>query len=418
MRGQGRVFERGDIPWIAYCFRGKEWRESAADAIRAAESKARRKFTAEERRAVAQKLLEKRVREVVNDAEGIKAFVGPQQYRVTIGELLDDLEADLRLRAVRRLRRILSHIKRVRGAFGDRRATDIGTATVDRYIESRLSEANPPAHATVNRETGLLAQAFKLGVERQRISAAPKVRKLSEKGNARQGFFEQTDFDKVVKALPDYLKGFAQFAYYSGWRRGEICSLEWSDVDMLARIARLRPEHSKTREGQVLSLAGDLWNVIVRQWALREFKKPDKSVGVSAFLFHRKGKRVGDIRVSWRAACKAAKVEGKPFHDLRRTAVRNMVRAGVPERVSMAISGHKTCSMFDRYNIVAEDDLRKAVERTQAYLNTVPAAQGESESKATEQPATVSRTNSPQFGQFSDSCTLSVQSRLTQHLAK
>jgi len=279
MRGQGRVFERGEIPWIAYCFRGMERRESAADAIRVAESKAHRKFTADERWAVAQKLLEKRVCEVVSDVEGIKAFVGPQQYRITVGELLDDLEADLRLRAVRSLPGILSHLKRVRSAYGDRRAIDIGTATIDHYFESRLSEENPPAHATVNRETGLLAQAFKLGVERQRISAAPKVRKLSEKGNARQGFFDQAVFDNVVRALPDYLKGFAQFGYYSGWRRGEIGSLEWSDVDMLGRVIRLRPEHSKTGEGRVLSLAGDLWNVIVRQWALREFKKPDKSVG-------------------------------------------------------------------------------------------------------------------------------------------
>ncbi|OFV92711.1 MAG: hypothetical protein A3H28_09980 [Acidobacteria bacterium RIFCSPLOWO2_02_FULL_61_28] len=249
---------------------------------------------------------------------------------------------------------------------------DIRTETVDRYIESRLSEKEAPAPATVNRETGLLAQAFKLAVERQRISAAPKIRKLSEKGNARQGFFEKAGFEKVVNSLPDYLKGFVQFGYYSGWRRGEIRSLKWTDVDMLGKIIRLRPENSKTNEGRVLALEGELWNVITRQWALREYRKADKTVGFSLYVFGRRGGPIGDIRKSWDAACKEAQVGGKLFHDLRRTAVRNMVRAGVPERVAMSISGHKTRAIFDRYNIVSEDDLRKAVERTQAYLSAAP----------------------------------------------
>jgi integrase len=289
---------------------------------------------------------------------------------VLVCEVLDALETDLTLRQAASLPALKSHLKRIRAAFGDRRAIDISSEAVNRYVQSRLSDG--AANATINRENGLLAQAFKLGVEGQRISKAPKIRRLSEKGNARQGFFEKADFDEMVKHLPDYLEAFVKFGYYSGWRRGEIRSLEWGDVDLAARVIHLRHESSKTREGRVLALGGELWNAIVKQRAAREYENPDKTIGVSSYVFHHKGEPIGDIRKSWDAACGKANVGGKLFHDLRRTAVRNMVRAGVTERVAMAISGHKTRATFDRYNIVDEADLRKAMERTQAYLSAAP----------------------------------------------
>jgi integrase len=366
MRGAGRIFKRPNSSaiWIAYSHRGKEVRESVDKHLR--ERGIARPATEDD----AKRLLKLRLKQIGADSLGAKAFIGPQQERVLVCELLDSLETDLTLRQAASLPALKSHLKRVRAAFGDRRAIDISAESVDRYVENRLSAG--AAKATINRETGLLAQAFRLGVERQRIGAAPRIRKLSEKGNARQGFFEKTDFEEMVKHLPDYLDGFVRFAYYSGWRRGEIRSLRWADVDFSAKVIRLRPENSKTREGRLLALEGDLWAVIDRQHAAREYENSDRTIGMSSYVFHRKGEPIGDIRKSWDAACKQANLEGKIFHDFRRTAIRNMVRAGVPERVAMAISGHRTRAVFDRYNIVSEDDLRTAIEKTNAYLLAAP----------------------------------------------
>jgi integrase len=174
----------------------------------------------------------------------------------------------------------------------------------------------------------------------------------------------ETEFRTVIEHLPDYLKDFALFAYLTGWRKGETASLRWEDVD--GDVIRLRSEHSKNREGRTVPLVGELAELIERRKAARRVEK-NGTVMLSEFVFHRDGKPIGS-RKAWATACKFANVPGRLFHDLRRCAVRNMVRAGVPTDVARSISGHKTASIFSRYNIVAEDQKRDALERTQSYL--------------------------------------------------
>ena len=260
-------------------------------------------------------------------------------------------------------------------AFGHWRASEITAAAIDGYVERRLAEGAAPA--TVNRETQLLGQALRLGVERGKLVAAPKVRRLREE-NVRRGFFESGEYQTVLGALPAHLQDVARFAYLSGWRRGEILSLTWADVDRAGAAIRLRPEHSKNRHGRTLAIEGALVSLIEHRWQARQLKGPDGTVRVAELVFHRAGRPIVDFRKAWAVACKAAGIPagraGRTFHDFRRTAARNLVRAGVRERVAMEITGHRTRSMFDRYNIVSEDDLRAAMRQQTEYVEALPTA--------------------------------------------
>jgi integrase len=119
-------------------------------------------------------------------------------------------------------------------------------------------------------------------------------------------------------------------------------------------------EISKNKDGRILPLRGELLDVLERAAERRRLD--------CTFVFHVNGQPIGQFRKSWKTACKSAGLSGLIPHDLRRTAVRNMVRAGIPERVAMSLSGHKTRAIFDRYNIVSESDLAEAAERLHVHL--------------------------------------------------
>jgi integrase len=134
----------------------------------------------------------------------------------------------------------------------------------------------------------------------------------------------------------------------------------------------VRLRTSKNGQGRVLPLQGELWELIERRWNARTIGQKDGTTKISELVFHRRGEPVVDFRKPWNEAFKAAKVSRRLFHDLRRTAVRNMVRAGVPQSVAMAISGHKTVSMFMRYNITSDADKVEALKRTAEHLAAQP----------------------------------------------
>ncbi len=183
--------------------------------------------------------------------------------------------------------------------------------------------------------------------------------------DARQGFFSEIEFRSVASNLPGDLADFSPFGYLTGWRKGEMRSLRWQDIE--EDVVRLRSENSKNGEARCVTLSGELVELIERRRKARPVKTRTGTF-LADLVFHHKGEPILDFRKAWATATRLAGVPGRLFHDLRRTAVRNMIRAGVPERVAMQISGHKTRSMLDRYNIVNEKDLREALEKTQTYL--------------------------------------------------
>ena len=150
------------------------------------------------------------------------------------------------------------------------------------------------------------------------------------------------------------------FAYYSGWRRNEILNLTWDEVDLAGGVIRLSPRRSKTRTGRVLPMSAPLRQVLMRRERVR--RPGDRPV------FRRDGVPVRVWRTALRDACRQAHVPHRMLHDCRRTAARNLIRAGVPERIAMLLTGHKTRAVFDRYNIVNEQELLTAGERLAAYL--------------------------------------------------
>jgi integrase len=326
----------------------------------------------------------------IKDAQKVRddALVDRNDRTVTIGAskrtvetLLDDLLRDYRINGQSIDWATMVVDVHLRPAFGRIPILKFSTTHVHSYIAARKAEGRK--NATINRELALLRRAFNLGAEHDppKVRTVPRIRMLEE-NNVRQGFFEHAEYMALLKALPGELRPVLTFAYYTGCRKGEILSLRWSQVDLLEQVVRLEAGTTKNDEPRLIPLAPDLLAVLKMQSTERNERYPN-----CPWVFFRDGERILDFRGSWEEACKTAKLwdadakkPTKLFHDLRRTGVRNLVRAGVPEAVAMRISGHKTRSVFDRYNIVSQSDLKRAAEQLGRYIS-------EREKAAAQKPA-------------------------------
>lgn len=164
-------------------------------------------------------------------------------------------------------------------------------------------------------------------------------------------------------------KGFAasKSVSLSSWPRGGRLeqSARRRGRDLRAGTLRLEVGTTKNDDGRVVKLTAELRAQIAAQ--IERIKAVERKAGrIIPYLFpylsgrRRLGERRRDFRKAWATACKNAGASGMLRHDFRCTAVRNLVNAGVPERVAMKITGHKTRAVFDRHHIVSPGDLQEA----------------------------------------------------------
>ena len=345
MWGTGTTMLRGRIWWIQYSHHGHVYRESS--------------YSRE--RKVAVKLLKQRLGEV---AQG--RVIGPTAEKVMLGEMTHALLVDQELKGNRT--NGAGSVKHLHDHFGrDARAIDITSDRVAAYAQERRRVVSG---ASVNRELAALRRAFVIAVQSKRLSHdhVPTFPKLEE-SKPRRGFIEPATFAQLVAALPENLKDCVTYMYHTGWRIGAMRSLTWADVELerdadgtiVGGTIHLREENAKNNRASSLRITGALVDVIRRAADARDLRCPA--------VFQRWGQPVGDFRKPWRHALRAVGLDEKTrVHDLRRSCARNLVRAGVSENIAMAITGHKTRTMFDRYNIVAESDLEAAMEKVSAYV--------------------------------------------------
>jgi integrase len=371
----GSVQKRSDVSWRI--------RYNDANGLRQSES-----FTTREE---AERQLAIRLGELASGLE-----VSSKPNTATFEELAADVVNDYIVNGHRSMADIEARFRvHLNPVFGKRKASQITTAQIKAYIVRRQSQEPRPANGTINRELEAMRRAFSLALKDRKLLHSPHVPRLKE-GPPRKGFFTRVEVERLTAHLAPPLDSFVWFAFLTGWRYEEIRGLEWRNVDFDADEVRLDPGTTKNDEGRVFPMSAELRAILLAVLAAQRASLNKMEPKITAArcaglrtVFSLDGIRpVGQFRRSWKTACYRAglpcvvapvKKGGKKgavkvvraqhlFHDLRRSAVRELVRVqGLSEMEAMVLTGHRTRSVFDRYSIVNSTDLadiREKLNRT------------------------------------------------------
>jgi integrase len=339
-KGLGHVYQRGRIWWIKYYVEGIPRFESSEST----------------NKTEATNLLKKRLGKPVKT----------KTKNVLVEELLNDLLDFYRGHRPKSYETfavpVIRHLSR---GVGPHRATKVSPTILKAYVEKRQSEN--AKNASINRELALLRRAFNLGREAGKVErdTIPTFRLLPE-DTPRKGFVEPEQYRKLFDAMPEALKPALVVGYHTGLRRAKVLGLRIDQFDLAAKKIYMDKEEGRTTKhvAEALPIYGEM-EEFVKFW----IEKTRRELPNCQWFCHRaNGDPVLEPKKEWARAAKEAGMPGLLFHDLRRSAVRNMERAGVPRSVAMKISGHKTESIYKRYDIVSERDLDEAGDKLAEYL--------------------------------------------------
>ena len=351
--GKASLYARRGHWWIKYRWRGQEVRQSVARLLDLPPDQITEKM--------ARTVLQARLREI-----SAGRFVGPKEERITVAELLDQYVADLRLRNAKAPDVMETRCRPIKVALGHLRAVDVTTPLLKSYIAERLAAGFAPGTVSMG-EIAALRAAFRMAKREQRLHELPHFPTLRVR-NARQGFVEPEQFEQIAARLPELHRDVATFAYLTVRRiEDEVLQLPWAWVDL--RSGEIRWPDTKNDEPVALPIMDRVREILERRRRARLIGSR-----LSAWVFHAGRPTPLSLTSFSDALARAAAAVGihglKP-HDLRRSGLRNLMRShGVTETVAMSISGHKSRSVFDRYNITSLEDQRRALTAVEQYLET------------------------------------------------
>jgi integrase len=338
--------------WIQYSVRGRRFRE----------------FSGFRNRTEAEKVLQERLQAA---AQGKP--VGPSAGKATFEHLAQILLDDYRVNARRSLERVDDALGHLRGFFDGVHAVEITSDRIASYISWRQEQG--AASATINRELAALRRAFRLAQKAGMVAFRPEISTLHEE-NQPKGFFEADQYRAVLEKLPEYLKPVIQTAYITGWRiKSEILSRQKQHLDLQSGCLKLDREETGSGEERKFPLTPGMRELLVRQ--LEEVNELERKTGrIIPWLFHHNGKPIKDFRKAWALACQRAGIVGKVPHDFRRTAVRNLERAGISRSAAMVMVGHRTESIYQRYKVADEAMLKASATKLAALHESEKSAPG------------------------------------------